>query len=74
MTTEIDTQCTERQFRLQVNARFGEPVTQPVYTLATLPSATLWPYATAAVSDGASNQRLVISDGTVWRYPSGTAV
>lgn len=43
------------------------------YTVATLPSA-----ATAArliyVSDGASNQRLAVSDGTNWRFPSGSVV
>lgn len=43
------------------------------YTVATLPSAS-----TAArmiyVSDGASNQRLAVSDGTNWRFPSGSIV
>lgn len=75
MTTEIPIYGVgEQQFRREVQTRFGEPVTQPVYTIATLPTASLWPYATVAVSDGASNQRLVVSDGTVWRYPSGSAV
>lgn len=74
MTTTLDRFAGERQWRAQVSDRLSEPQTQPVYTIATLPDATLWPYATAAVSNGASNQRLVISDGTVWRYPSGTAV
>lgn len=74
MTTAINQYVSEAQFRRSVGARFAEPQTLPVYTIATLPTASLWPYATVAVSDGASNQRLVISDGTVWRYPSGTAV
>lgn len=74
MTTNPVLTASEREWRLQIQARLGEPVTQPVYTIATLPDATLWPYSTVAVSNGASNQRLVISDGTVWRYPSGTAV
>jgi hypothetical protein len=43
------------------------------YTVATLPSA-----ATAArliyVSDGASNKRLAVSDGTNWRFPDGAVV
>lgn len=43
------------------------------YTVATLPSA-----ATAArliyVSDGASNKRLAVSDGTNWRWPDGAIV
>lgn len=43
------------------------------YTVATLPSA-----ATAGqliyVSDGASNKRLAVSDGTNWRWPDGLIV
>lgn len=43
------------------------------YTVATLPSAS-----TSArmvfVSDGASNKRLAVSDGTNWRWPDGTIV
>jgi hypothetical protein len=43
------------------------------YTVATLPSA-----ATAAqliyVSDGTSNKRLAVSDGTNWRWPDGAVV
>jgi hypothetical protein len=43
------------------------------YTVATLPSA-----ATAArliyVSDGTSNKRLAVSDGTNWRWPDGAIV
>lgn len=74
MTTIPNLLASERNWRLQMQTRLAEPVTQPVYTIATLPTASLWPYATVAVSDGASNQRLVVSDGTVWRYPSGTAV
>lgn len=43
------------------------------YTVATLPSA-----ATSAlliyVSDGTSNKRLAVSDGTNWRFPDGAIV
>lgn len=43
------------------------------YTVATLPSAS-----TAArliyVSDGTSNKRLAVSDGTNWRFPDGAVV
>lgn len=43
------------------------------YTVATLPSA-----ATAArliyVSDGTSNKRMAVSDGTNWRWPDGAVV
>lgn len=44
-----------------------------IYTVATLPSA-----ATAAqmiyVSDGTTNKRLAVSDGTNWRWPDGAVV
>jgi hypothetical protein len=43
------------------------------YTAGTLPSAS-----TAArliyVSDGASNKRIAVSDGTDWRFPDGNVV
>ena len=58
----------------EVRGRSPRPFKLPVYTVATLPDATEFPYCLVAVSDGASNQRLALSDGTVWRYPSGTAV
>jgi hypothetical protein len=74
MTTALDLYAREPLWRTQVSTRLSEPQTLPVYTIATLPDATLWPYAMVAVSDGASNQRQAISDGTIWRYPSGTAV
>lgn len=43
------------------------------YTVATLPSAS--PAAQAIyVSNGTSNKRLAISDGTSWRWPDGAVV
>lgn len=42
------------------------------YTIATLPSAAV-ANQMAAVTDGLVNKRLVISDGTIWRYADGTA-
>jgi hypothetical protein len=43
------------------------------YTVATLPSAS--PAAGLIyVSDGASNKRLAVSDGTNWRFPDGNVV
>lgn len=46
----------------------------PVYTVATLPTASTYPYYLIAVSDGTSNKRLAISDGTNWRFPDGNTV
>lgn len=45
-----------------------------VATLATLFPPAEWAGAIVYVSDGASNKRLAISNGTIWRYPDGVAV
>lgn len=45
----------------------------PRYTVASLPRATT-PGRLIYVSDGASNKRLAISDGTNWRFPDGNVV
>lgn len=74
MTTAIDVNVGERQFRRSVQDRFAEPVTVPVYTVATLPAAASWQWGLIAVSDGTSNKRLAISDGTNWRWPDGAVV
>ena len=74
MTTAIDVFVSDRQFRLSVQNRFAEPQTLPVYTDATLPDASDWQWALIAVSDGTSNKRLAISDGTDWRFPDGNVV
>lgn len=74
MTTAINQYVSEAEFRRSVAARFAEPQTLPVYTIATLPAASLWPYAIAAVSDGMSHRVVVVSDGTNWRYSNGGAV
>jgi hypothetical protein len=73
MTTP-DQFAGERQWRAQVIERFGEPQTLPVYTVSTLPTASSWQWALIAVSDGTSNKRLAISDGTNWRWPDGAIV
>ena len=44
------------------------------YTVATLPSASAHQWGLIAVSDGASNKRLAISDGSNWRFPDGAVV
>jgi len=43
----------------------------PSFTVATLPSAAANPQGIAYVSDGASNKRFAVSDGSNWRYPDG---
>lgn len=53
---------------------FGGAISLAVYTVATLPAASDWTYGIIAVSDGTSNKRLAISDGTDWRWPDGAVV
>lgn len=49
----------------------AKPLKLPSYTIATLPSAAANPQGIAYVSDNTGNKRLVVSDGTNWRYPDG---
>lgn len=46
----------------------------PDYTVATLPDAEKNAKSLIYVSDGTSNKRLAISDGTHWRWPDGAIV
>ena len=50
----------------------------PSYTAALLvantPSAVTYAGCIVYVSDGASNKRLAVADGTIWRFPDGNAV
>lgn len=46
----------------------------PTYTVATVPSASTYSRGLIYVSDGTSNKRLAISDGTNWRWPDGAVV
>ncbi len=50
------------------------PVRLPSYAVSSLPSAVTFIQCLLYVSDGTANQRLAISDGTNWRFPSGTIV
>lgn len=50
------------------------PIILPVYTVATLPTATDYPAGIIYVSDGTSNKRLAVCDGTNWRWPDGAVV
>lgn len=61
----------------QINAAFlAAPTPLPVFTVATVPSATdkNWLWRPIAISDGAGNKFVAISNGTAWRYLEGTAV
>jgi hypothetical protein len=44
------------------------------YTVATVPSAAANARGIIYVSDGTSNKRLAVSDGTNWRWPDGAIV
>lgn len=44
------------------------------FTIATLPNAATYQWGVIAVTDGAANKRLAISDGTNWRWPDGAVV
>lgn len=50
------------------------PLKLPTYTVATVPSAATFVRCMIYVSDGTSNKRLAISDGTNWRWPDGAVV
>ncbi|MDH6265549.1 hypothetical protein M2360_000939 [Rhizobium sp. SG_E_25_P2] len=53
---------------------FDLPPRLPSYTVSTLPSASAYSRGLIYVSNGASNKRLAISDGTAWRFPDGAVV
>lgn len=50
------------------------PVLLKSYTVATVPSASKYKQGIIYVSDGTSNKRLAVSDGTNWRWPDGAIV
>lgn len=50
------------------------PVLLKSYTVATVPSAAKYKQGIIYVSDGTSNKRLAVSDGTNWRWPDGAIV
>lgn len=43
-------------------------------TVSTLPTAADWTGCAIYVSNGTSNKRLAVSDGTNWRFPDGNVV
>ena len=50
------------------------PFRLPTYTVATLPSAATFLRCLIYVSDGTTNKRFAVSDGTSWRWPDGAVV
>lgn len=57
-----------------VEASFDGPVKLASYTTTTLPNAATYAQCMIYVSNGASNKRLAVSDGTNWRWPDGAIV
>ncbi|MBR0658191.1 hypothetical protein [Neoroseomonas oryzicola] len=50
------------------------PLQLATYTVATLPAAASYPRGIVYVSDGTTNKRFAVSDGTSWRWPDGAVV
>jgi hypothetical protein len=50
------------------------PLGLAIYTVASLPVASSYTGGLIYVSDGTSNKRLAVSDGTDWRFPDGAVV
>lgn len=67
-----------RDALIKANANFvelyGHVAPLPSYTVGTLPSAATYVRCLIYVSDGTSNKRLAVSDGTNWRWPDGAIV
>lgn len=53
---------------------FAQPPKLPSYTVGTLPAAASYARCLVYVSNGTSNKRMAISDGTDWRWPDGAVV
>lgn len=71
--TTVQQVSSDRQFRAEVCSAL-ELLQLPSYTVATLPSAATYVRGIIYVSDGTSNKRLAVSDGTNWRFPDGNIV
>ena len=61
-------------FRTQLLSYLQGPIALASYTVATLPAAATYANSIIYVSDGTSNKRLAVSDGTNWRFPDGNIV
>lgn len=71
---------TDSNVNLQLDARGTayveslDPFRLPTYTVSTVPTASSFSRCLIYVSDGTSNKRLAVSDGTNWRWPDGVIV
>ncbi len=75
--TDILIYVSDTQFRTSVKNRFAEPVILPTTTVSAIGTdypAASWTRGMVYVSDGTSNKRLAVSDGTQWRWPDGNIV
>lgn len=57
-----------------VNIGVTRPLLLASFTVATVPAAATHPAGIIYVSDGTTNKRLAVSDGTNWRWPDGAIV
>lgn len=58
----------------QALQRLGQPQSLPRYTIAKLPNPAAYRGVLVYLADGLSGQRIAVSDGVAWRYPSGVLV
>ncbi len=78
--TLISAQGTDANVTLQLagkgtgTVQSTVPFQLPSYTVATLPAATSYTGCLIYVSNGTTNKRLAVSDGTNWRFPDGAVV
>ena len=76
-TTSVENELRDHASRINAvlpmdgTEPMGAPLVLKSYTIATLPSAASWTGGIVYVSDGASNKRLAVSNGSVWKYPDG---
>jgi hypothetical protein len=79
---QVTAQGSDTNVALQFQAKGAAPVaalnpmqlpTSTVAGLSAFPAAT-YPRCLIYVSDGATNRRLAVSDGTSWRWPDGAVV
>lgn len=59
---------------LRITNRTDGPFRLPSFTVSTLPTASKWAQCLIYVSNGTTNKRLAVSDGTNWRFPDGNIV
>lgn len=77
---QISAQGTDTNIALQLAGKgtgavqSAAPFQLPSYTVATVPAAASYVGAIIYVSNGNTNKRLAVSDGTSWRWPDGAVI